>query len=69
MSVKFRFVVEVVEYNTYGDRVVKTTPSSFIAKDKNEVTEKVRAAFNATYDDFRRFWSHGWRLVSVEEVS
>lgn len=63
----FRFEIEVLKYNTYGDKVAVRTPMSVLAEDKNEVTEKVRAAFNATYDSFRNFWSHSWVLNSVNE--
>ena len=63
----FRWEIEVLEYNTYGDRIVKRTPMSLLADTKTGVTEKVRAAFEAKYDDFRKFWSHGWALVSVSE--
>lgn len=63
----FRWEIEVLEYNTYGDKIVKRTPMSLLADTKSAVTEKVRAAFEAKYDDFRGFWSHGWALLSVSE--
>lgn len=62
-----RWEIEVLEYNHYGDKVVKRTPMSVLAENKSGVTERVRAAFESKYDDFRKFWSHGWVLVSVSE--
>jgi hypothetical protein len=55
--------------NHYGDRIEKTTPAVVLAADRVEVTDKVRAAFNATFDDFRKFWSHTWDLREVREVA
>lgn len=63
----FRFEIDVLKYNTYGDKIIERTSMSVLAENKIEVTEKVRAVFNAKYDDFRRFWSHGWSLNSVNE--
>lgn len=63
----YRWEIEVLEYNTYGDRVVKRTPMSVLADTKTDVTNKVRAAFEARHDDFRKFWSHNWTLLSVSE--
>ena len=63
----FRWEIEVLEYNTYGDKIVKRTPMSVLAPTKTGVTEKVRAAFEAKYDGFRKFWSHGWTPISVSE--
>jgi hypothetical protein len=34
-----------------------------------DVTRQVRQMFGATYDDFRKFWSHDWTLQSVEAAS
>lgn len=65
----FKFEIEVLKYNLYGDHVESRTPASILANDRAEVTEKVRAVFNATYDDFRKFWSHNWRLFGVTEVA
>lgn len=63
----FRWNIIVLEYDHYGNRVVKETPMSILADTKTQVTEKVRAAFEAKLDTFRHFWSHGWRLISVAE--
>lgn len=63
----FRWEIEVLEYDTYGDRIVRRTHMSVLADTKTGVTEKVRAAFGAQYDGFRKFWSHGWSLISVAE--
>lgn len=64
----YRWNITVVWLNTYGDKIEERTPATILAADRDEVTRKVRAMFNATYDDFRKFWSHGWKLESVEEV-
>lgn len=63
----FRWEIDVLEYNHYGDKVVSRTPMSVLAENKVQVTDKVRTAFGATYDNFRKFWSHGWALKSVSE--
>jgi hypothetical protein len=47
---------------------VSTTPMIVRAAGKTEVTEKVRAAFEAEYDDFRKFWSHDWLVREVREA-
>jgi hypothetical protein len=65
----YRRTVMVKKYDIYGERIVASTPTTILAKDQAEVTAKVREAFNAKYDDFRKFWSHGWTLTSVDEVS
>jgi len=65
----YRWAISVRRWDHYGQRVVSRTPAAIDAKDKDEVTVKVRAMFNATYDDFRKFWSHDWTLQSVEEVT
>ena len=65
----FEWNIEVRRRNTYGDRIESRTPTVIIAANKVEVTNKVRAAFGATYDDFRKFWSHDWTLNSVREVA
>jgi len=62
-----RWDIEVIEYNTYGDKVVKRIPMSVLGNTKTDVTTKVRQAFEAKYDGFRKFWSHGWSLNSVTE--
>lgn len=63
----YRWEIEVLQYNDYGDKVIARYPASILAKDRAELTEKVRSAFNARYDDFRKFWSHSWSLNSVSE--
>lgn len=65
----FRFEIDVLAYDRSGDRVTSRTPTTILAKDKAEVDEKVRVVFNATYDDFRKFWSHRWVLRAVNEVT
>ena len=64
----FEWDVNVRRKNTYGDKIVSTTQMTVLAATKSEVTAKVRAAFEAKYDDFRKFWSHDWTLNSVREV-
>lgn len=65
---RFVWDITVLKYDEYGKAVIKKTPMSVFAANKDEVTEKVRAVFQSTYDDFRHFWSHGWTLRSVTEV-
>jgi hypothetical protein len=65
----YRWQVTVRQWNTYGDRVVSRTPMTVIAASKSDVTTKVRAAFEVTYDSFRKFWSHDWALISVDDVT
>ena len=60
--------ITVLQYNHYGDKVESKTPMTVHASTKTEVTTKVRAAFDATYDEFRKFWSHGWQLNSLTEL-
>jgi hypothetical protein len=69
MKPRYRWNVTVRRFDLYGTRVEQRTPVAVIASDKDEVTTKVRAMFNATYDSFRKFWSHDWVLRDVEEVS
>lgn len=64
----YRWHIIVVKYNVYGDKRVQETPVTIFAPTREDVTGKVREAFNATYDDFRKFWSHDWVLVSMDEV-
>lgn len=66
-TAKFRFDVKVLEYDTYGTRIIEVTQASIVAKDKAELTEKVRAVFNAKYDSFREFWSHSYSINGVSE--
>lgn len=65
----YRWNITVRKLNHYGDRVDDTTPAVVLAANRDEVTQKVRKMFNATYDSFRKFWSHDWMLTSVEEVT
>ena len=65
----YEWSIQVVHWNEYGDRVLSHTPATIIAATRAQVTEKVRAAWDARYDDFRKFWSHGWEIVSVRELS
>ena len=64
----YEWDIEVRRRNHYGDRIESRIPAKVLASTKAEVTTKVRAMFNATYDDFRKFWSHTWALNSVKEV-
>lgn len=68
MSAVYEWDIEVQWMNTYNTRVEGRTPAKILAADRAEVTAKVRSMFNATYDDFRKFWSHTWALNSVTEV-
>lgn len=59
--------------NTYGWRVVAETPTTVYAPDKEGVTERVRAMFNAEmlregYGSSKtEHWSHDWTLARVDE--
>lgn len=64
----YEWTIEVQRLDHYGQRIEGRTPATVLAANRVEVTTKVRAMFNATYDDFRNFWSHTWALVSVREV-
>lgn len=66
MALRWEIVVRLWDH--YGEKTTQSWPTSIVAIDRNEVTEKVRAAYNATYDSFREFWSHDWRLVSTSEI-
>jgi hypothetical protein len=65
----YEWDIEVHRLNHYGDRVEKRIPTKILAATRSEVTQKVRVMFDATYDDFRKFWSHTWALNSVREVT
>jgi hypothetical protein len=65
----FEWHVNVRRWDHYGNRVEMVTPAVIRAADRVEVTEKVRTAFNAEYDTFRKFWSHDWTLREVREVA
>lgn len=64
----YRWHVQVKTLDHYGQRYTSTTPCEFIAADRADVTQQMRVAFNATYDDFRKFWSHTWFLDRMEAV-
>lgn len=64
----YRWDIEVSRKNEYGDRIVERTPAIIYARTRSEVTEKVNKAFEAKYDEFRKFNSHIWSLNSVTEV-
>jgi hypothetical protein len=64
----YRWHISVQRWNVYGDKVISTTSASILASTRTEVTDKVRFAYGATYDDFRKFWSYDWILKSMEEV-
>lgn len=65
---QYRWFVQVRQWDHYGHRVVAKTPAVFIGTDRVDVTQRMREAYNATYDDFRRFWSHDWVLDRMEAV-
>lgn len=64
-----RWDITVRRWNQYGDKVVTTYPASMLGETSGEVLNKARAAFGATYDDFRNFWSHDVLINSVVEES
>lgn len=64
----YEWAIEVRKWNLYGTRIDERIPTVIRAATRDQVTAKVRTAFGATYDDFRKFWSHDWRLESVHEV-
>ena len=68
MSATYRWTITVRRWNVYGDRIESQTPTTILAATRSEVTTKVRDAFEAKYDNFRKFWSHDWTLTSVDEV-
>ncbi len=68
MPTQYRFEIVVRQWNTYRTRVLERIPTSILATDTADVTEKVRAIFNAKYDDFRHFWSHDWELTSIHQT-
>jgi len=63
----YRWDVTVRNWDRYGDKVVSKFSASILAANRSEVTEKVRTMFGATYDDFRKFWSHDAVINSVCE--
>lgn len=65
----YEWQVVVRQWNAYGDRVVLKTPTTIQAASWPQVTDKVRDAFGATFDEFRKVWSHDWTLVDMREVS
>lgn len=64
----YRWDVTVRRWDHYGQKVESKIPMTVVASTRSEVTDKVRAAFEANYDSFRKFWSHDWTLGSVTEV-
>jgi len=65
----YRWDVTVRNWDYYGYKVVSKRSASILAANRSEVTEKVRAMFEAEYDDFRKFWSHDAVINSVCEES
>lgn len=63
----YRWEVEVRRWNTYGDKIAHRYRASILADTKAELFDKMRAAFNATYDDFHKFWSHDLYIESMSE--
>jgi len=67
MSAVYKWHIDVRRKDAHGG-IVSVIPAVIHATDRAEVTTKVLAAFNATYDDFRQFWSHDWLLREVREI-
>lgn len=65
---RYEFTCTVRRRDTYGREYVTSTPASVFAKTIDEATTKLRDAFGAKYDDFRKFWSHSVLIESVKEV-
>lgn len=65
---RYRFEGTVRKWNHYGDKVVARTPASILASTDVEAQEKARVMFGATYDDFRKFWSHDFTVERVTEA-
>lgn len=64
----YEWHIDVQRLDHYGQRVEATFPMVVIAANRSEVTTKVHTAFEAKYDDFRKFWSHKWGLREVREI-
>ena len=64
----YEWTIMVRRWNTYGDKIEGQVPMTILAANKSEITAKVRQAFEAQYDDFRKHWSHDWVLESAREV-
>lgn len=64
----YEWKITVRRWNTYGDKVEESVQATVLGATKSEVTAKVRAAFEAKHDDFRKHWSHDWTLQSMREV-
>ncbi len=62
-----RSQVTVRRWDLYGTRVIRHTPATILAADRAELTAKVRDMFGATYDDFRKFWSHDHQVIRADE--
>lgn len=63
----FRFEFDAHRMDTYGERSVAKFPLSLLAENQDAAVEKARAAFCASYDGFRKKWSHTFVLLSVSE--
>ena len=63
----FRWDIVVRRWDTYGNRILSTTPMTILASTRDEMIDKARTAFSASYDSFRKFWSHDVLLNSVDE--
>jgi len=66
---QYRWQIIVRRWDTYGEHVLSETPMTVFAANKAEVTTKVCDAFNASFDTFRKFWSHDWLLERVDETA
>lgn len=64
----YEWHITVRRKDDYGG-LAASYPATIIAATRSEVTAKMRAAFEAKYDDFRKFWSHDWVLTEVREVA
>lgn len=64
----YEFTCVVRKRSEYNDRNVAAYEATVIAHDVSEAVDKLRTAFCASYDDFRKFWSHSVHLASVKEI-
>ena len=64
---QYRWDVTVRRWDTYGDRVESKTPATVVASTKSEMVDKARVMVGATYDSFRKFWSHDVIVNRVDE--
>ncbi len=65
---RYEFTCIVRRRDTYNREYVSKVPASVFAETIDEATDKLRDAFGAKYDDFRKFWSHSVLIESVKEV-